>query len=384
VFPFVVKSETEIERINAMGFFANLFQFKEGAYHMTQRALLDTAKFTPDVSKGYFKEHCEFTLQNGQHVSAGVFSMPSVADLRSCVEENLALLLDGAAGDKTNQEATSTESTTMTVQTIVGQARSLHSEFEGAVFQAASQFNFLEFPSSSTTPEAGIEVYKFDRTQGPACAIACAAGTAYRNYLVPVPFANIADVRQRGQVESAQLNGLQAVETYLVSEHLKEVPWFVKNGYIESNKPKLDALNKLLEEKPHVRDEIISRLSIGVQEDTTATDPLVQEGKHLLVTQTYNSAISIGYSMQPLNLWEPIARTILEATYEATLLVGLLKTIEARQNKKKRPSIFLTQVGGGVFQNKHSWIQAAIDRAVDKVSKYGIEMDIHVVRFGTR
>jgi hypothetical protein len=360
VFPFVVKSETEIERINAMGFFANLFQFKEGAYHMTQRALLDTAKFTPDVSKGYFKEHCEFTLQNGQHVSAGVFSMPSVADLRSCVEENLALLLDGAAGDKTNQEATSTESTTMTVQTIVGQARSLHSEFEGAVFQAASQFNFLEFPSSSTTPEAGIEVYKFDRTQGPACAIACAA------------------------VESAQLNGLQAVETYLVSEHLKEVPWFVKNGYIESNKPKLDALNKLLEEKPHVRDEIISRLSIGVQEDTTATDPLVQEGKHLLVTQTYNSAISIGYSMQPLNLWEPIARTILEATYEATLLVGLLKTIEARQNKKKRPSIFLTQVGGGVFQNKHSWIQAAIDRAVDKVSKYGIEMDIHVVRFGTR
>jgi hypothetical protein len=88
--------------------------------------------------------------------------------------------------------------------------------------------------------------------------------------------------------------------------------------------------------------------------------------------------------MQPLNLWEPIARTILEATYEATLLVGLLKTIEARQNKKKRPSIFLTQVGGGVFQNKHSWIQAAIDRAVEKVSKYGIEMDIRVVRHGTR
>jgi hypothetical protein len=371
----------EIEIINAMGFFSDLFRFKERAYPMTQRALLDIAKITPDVSKGYFKEHCEFTLQNGQHVSAGVFSMPSVADLRSCVEENLALLLDGA-GDKTIQVATSTEPA-MTVQSIVGQARSLHSEFEGAVFQAASQFNFLEFPSSSTTPEAGIEQYKFDRTQGPACAIACAAGTAYRNYLVPVPFANT-DVRQRGQVESAQLNGLQAVQTYLVSEHLKEVPWFVKNGYIESNKPKLEALNKLLEEKPHVRDEIISRLSIGVQEDTTATDPLVQEGKRLLVTQTYNSAISIGYSMQPLNLWEPIARTILEATYEATLLVGLLKTIEARQNKKKRPSIFLTQVGGGVFQNKHSWIQSAIDRAVEKVSKYGIEMDIRIVRFGTK
>jgi hypothetical protein len=56
------------------------------------------------------------------------------------------------------------------------------------VVQAASQFNFLEFPSPGCLPEEGISNYANDHTQGPACAVACAAGTAYRNYLVPLPF----------------------------------------------------------------------------------------------------------------------------------------------------------------------------------------------------
>ena len=57
-----------------------------------------------------------------------------------------------------------------------------------SVIQAASQFNALEFPSEHITPEKGILGYEWDNTQGPACARACAAGTAYRNYLAPVPF----------------------------------------------------------------------------------------------------------------------------------------------------------------------------------------------------
>lgn len=220
-----------------------------------------------------------------------------------------------------------------------------------------------------TTPEVGIENYKFDQTQGPDCAMAYAAGTAYRNYLVSVPFANSNSENQqhrqhtkeeeqlsqcqRGQTRDAQLNGLHAIESYLISSaHLVEIPWTVQNGYIESTRPKLEALNKLLHKMPQIREEIISRLCIGVQEDTTATDPLVRHGKYILVTQTYNSAISIGYSTIPENLWEPIARIVLEATYEATLLVGLLKTIKAamKNNKSKKPVILLTKVGGGVFK----------------------------------
>lgn len=42
-------------------------------------------------------------------------------------------------------------------------------EFEGAWFQVASQFNALEMPSPSVTPEQGVTAYVHDRTQGPAC-----------------------------------------------------------------------------------------------------------------------------------------------------------------------------------------------------------------------
>jgi hypothetical protein len=62
-------------------------------------------------------------------------------------------------------------------------------KLNGATFQAASQFNCLEFASADGVPEKGIAVYELDCTQGPACAIACAASTAstaYRNYLVRV------------------------------------------------------------------------------------------------------------------------------------------------------------------------------------------------------
>ena len=43
-----------------------------------------------------------------------------------------------------------------------------------------------EMVSPSVSPEDGIDRYEGDHTQGPACAIACGAGTIYRNYLVPV------------------------------------------------------------------------------------------------------------------------------------------------------------------------------------------------------
>jgi hypothetical protein len=48
---------------------------------------------------------------------------------------------------------------------------------EGSLFQVASQFNVLEMVSPDVGPEAGVTIYENDHTQGPACAIACPAGT---------------------------------------------------------------------------------------------------------------------------------------------------------------------------------------------------------------
>jgi len=62
----------------------------------------------------------------------------------------------------------------------------LHCDIENtnALFQAASQFNLLEMIVPHISPEQGVDRYENDFTQGPACAIACGAGTIYRNYFV--------------------------------------------------------------------------------------------------------------------------------------------------------------------------------------------------------
>jgi hypothetical protein len=45
-------------------------------------------------------------------------------------------------------------------------------ENAGATFQVASQFNLLEMVSPDVMPEDGVTRYEYDRTRGPACAIA--------------------------------------------------------------------------------------------------------------------------------------------------------------------------------------------------------------------
>ena len=73
------------------------------------------------------------------------------------------------------------------VSIVRGDVRAMHrsSEYAGALFQVASQFNLLEMVSPEITPEAGVTRYDLDRTQGPACAIAAGAATIYRNYFAP-------------------------------------------------------------------------------------------------------------------------------------------------------------------------------------------------------
>lgn len=390
-----------------MGFFSELFGFEEVGYEETRAALLELATFqevpsNADVS--YFRERCEFRLPRGAGgneneavVSAGIFSLPSVAELRDRARKAADAYQQGTCANSSNTDGTA--AARISVRTIIGEARSLHQDEThvpagtGAVIQAASQFNTLEMPGPSVIPESGIAGYVHDRTQGPACAVACAAGTAYRNYLVPVPFeaASSSEESQsqndrRGQTARRQLNGLEDLEKYLSQEvGLKDTPWKVKNGYVESSLGKLGPLNSLLNPSlpstDDLREALISRLRIGVQEETAVTD--VEPYNDRLVTQTYNSAVSVGYSLLPDQAWEPVARVVLDGTYEATLLVGVIKTVEAlEKGAAAPPPILLTQVGGGVFRNKEEWIQGGMDRAIERVTRFQVPLDIRVVQFG--
>ena len=93
------------------------------------------------------------------------------------------------------------------------------------------------------------------------------------------------------------------------------------------------------------------------------------------VTQAFCSGLPLGgYSSFSPSLWEPFARLVLEACYEATICASILNLSNTGSNK-----VYLTLVGGGVFGNSVSWIVDAIDRALTKYADHGL--DVAIVSF---
>ena len=280
---------------------------------------------------------------NDRRMRCGRFETPSVGELRSriaAVEDSLGRL---------------------TAREVVASIQDLHVEEgnAGALFQVASQFNTLEMISPSATPEDGIERYETDCTQGPACAISCGAGTIYRNYLVEIG-------GQRGQSARRQINCLADLAAAL------EADIDVRNGYALPSEDVLSLIGQVFDGvSPANRDELVAQLRVGVQWDTEVT---IRDAGHL-VTQAYCSALPVAYSSLPAKLWEPFARLVLDAAYEATLAASVLNARATGNNR-----VFLTLLGGGAFGNRTAWILDALRRALDLYANY--DLDVAVVSNG--
>lgn len=250
------------------------------------------------------------------------------------------------------------------VSVVQGEVRDMHArpEFEGALFQVASQFNLLEMPGPDVTPEAGVTGYWRDGTQGPACAMAAGAATIYRNYFAPVG-------EQAGQTASRQIDALAGLGDALSRRLGRPVSslWEMKNGYALGTPDGLEAIGDYLstaseEERQRLRGE----LAIGLHRDVQVTDV---EDRCVKVSQAFCSALPLGYSSVAVDVWEPLARLVLEASYEATLLAAAEQA--ARGGSR---IVLLTRIGGGVYRNPSSWITEAILRALHAVEHAGLDV----------
>jgi len=228
----------------------------------------------------------------------------------------------------------------------------------GAFFQAASQFNLLEMVDPHTTPEEGIGIYQYDRTQGPACAIVCGAGTIYRNY-----FAEVGG--QSGQTEDRQVDCLADLGEALGNSD--ERLWRMQNGYslIRSEEALEEIAYKIKSLNLGEREELKANLRIGIQWDTQVTP---SESTHL-VSQAYCSALPVSYNSFPEELWESFARLVLEASYEATLHAALIN-----YQKTSNAKVFLTLLGGGAFGNEEDWIFESIQTALAQFAQSPLEL----------
>lgn len=251
------------------------------------------------------------------------------------------------------------------VSELVADVQELHCELnnKNALFQAASQFNLLEMVGPDVTPERGIDIYENDYTQGPACAIACGAGTIFRNY-----FLNING--KVGQTSINQIDCLDDIGKELNNEALQL--WKMSNGYVLVNQKGLLNINKQLSNLTNnEREHLKGKLKIGIQWNTEVT--LVDNKQ--IVSQIYCSALPVAYSQIESYYWENFARIILEATYEATLHTAMINLNKGKSNKA-----FLTLVGGGAFSNDFDWIIESLIKAIEKFKN--IPLDIKIVSYG--
>jgi hypothetical protein len=246
-----------------------------------------------------------------------------------------------------------------TLEEWVIDARSLHetTEASGALIQVASQFNLLEMIGPSVTPEQGITRYADDPTQGPACAIAAAAGTVYRCHFVPLDGG-------LGQARHRQIDCLAGLGQAL-GNHEGQL-WEMVNGYALPTETGLSEIAARIEElTDDGRDELMGRLEIGLQCDTEVTS--VPGGRR--VSQAYCSALPIAYSQLPESSWESFARLVLDGAYEATLAAGALNA-----ERTGNPYVFLTLLGGGAFGNRSEWIFDSLRRALSLYREAGLRV----------
>lgn len=286
---------------------------------------------------------------NGNKFKSGILEIPKLEELRKIV---LSINSSGKG---------------LKISEVVADVSELHKDKlnNNAVFQAASQFNLLEMVNPFITPEDGIDIYENDYTQGPACAIACGAGTIYRNYFVKLN-------NQIGQSKDNQINCLEYIGNYFNNEGNNL--WEMSNGYALINKEGLSQINSKLKNLPVSEyEKIKGELQVGIQWNTRVT---IGECENE-VTQVYCSALPIKYTRLNVNIreWELISKLILEATYEATFLVAIKNYLDKDANQ-----LYLTLVGGGVFGNPLNWILDSINKSALKFREF--PLDVKIVSYG--
>ena len=360
--------EEQPRRLEPDDWFAELFGFAEGEHSYTAVQ----SAFAIDGRR-------LLCLENGRGFDLGDFTCPSLSELREA-----AGTADSAADLSVSHVATQD----------IG-ADHAAAENNGALIQAASQFNCLEMTSDRVTPDRGITGVGADATQGPACALATAPALLFRNYFVPIQGGKILrpleddegdggeavpSLAAHGQTAELQLDNAGGMAE-LLRQWTGDDLWTMRNGYLRSDAPRLEKLQAILRDEG-LREALKQQLRVGITWGAEVVCSGATPAQR--VSQAWCSAVpagSIGEKGEACRActekdWEPLARLVLEATYEATLLAGV---INARRTGNAR--VLLCFVGGGVFGNRIEWIVDGINVGLRAIAERGLSCKVVVSHY---
>ena len=190
--------------------------------------------------------------------------------------------------------------------------------------------------------------------------MSCPAALVHRNYFAPD-----GDGQDRKQIDC-----LEDIGTLLGGDAL----WRMQNGYclpLESNSMR-DLVSRIQASGRSLEEEVEARLRVGVNWETQVVPPHTHR-----VTQVFCSALPVSYDKVSASWrdWEPFARLVLRATYDAALCAARVRAAALG----RRVTVFLTCVGGGAFGNEPGWIADAISAALARHA--AAPLDVRLVHF---
>jgi hypothetical protein len=338
--------------------FEALFGFREGCNYEANR---DAFALSSDGLTLF----CDSAPAVSKRMHVGPFETPSLAELRErCGQMPLDIprtrdTCAGQSGADKGGLRFQHLATPVGVSSLIADPANA-----GAVFQAASQFNCLEMTGPGVSPRQGITSYSNDPTQGPKCALACPAGTVFRNYFSGRNYLG----QGREQIDCL-------ADVGRVVGNVKDRIWTMKNGYaLPTSAYSMRDLGHRLHEDGDLARRAEEALRVGVHWDTSVKPPATH-----CVAQVYASALPVAYAKQVKSEdWQPFACLVLRAAYEATLAVGAC--LSQRQGGR-RVKVFLTVLGGGAFGNRPEWIRKAISHALEVHRES--PLDVVLVHYGS-
>ncbi len=226
-----------------------------------------------------------------------------------------------------------------------------------AVFQVASNANALEL-ASPRDDMGDITRYIHDKTQGPAASISAAPGLIARHYFFNGHGPQLPLLDETGEPQIWVQNSLQI-------NLLGDAGIPVRNSYVLINNEDNFDENSVKPESIKVLWHQDIQVTSG---ETRGDHHLIVKDATQIIHQVFTVAMNLGDGAGDIKS-EQTARAMLDAAYEGTLRAA------AAHGKKK---VFLTLVGGGVFENNFNWIAESIEKMQEFIIESGLDVTLIV------
>ncbi|OHT12634.1 hypothetical protein TRFO_17450 [Tritrichomonas foetus] len=234
-------------------------------------------------------------------------------------------------------------------------------ENDGASYQAASNFNCLEFVNPQQTALDGVTNYVYDLTQGPYVALACPQSIIVRNYFYEHPDGKI------GQLEKE-------------IELLEKTPIHVEHGYAIIDDQDVKKLSESNFDWSN-----LSNYKVGVHKNcqvlmTRQGQAFTRTQDNIVSTHIYAAAFNFYGLVRKNDFTLGVSRHLLTAEYKAAILSAWENSFEMeKQGRKGAKKLYLTLIGGGVFDNPKEMIAEVIASCEKEIIDSGLE--VYVVAF---